>query len=128
MPGTYAPRTAFVNTRPLLIVIIFPTSREAEDFLADINPSNLEHHGQIDERNGHWVVLPAPHGLTRVYTAKRGDIAFEFENHTDADKWNESIKEVGRFYLDTHREYRKRTVYVGEKFDGTLNPYKGGRQ
>jgi hypothetical protein len=113
----HKPKTAFIATKPSTsIVFEFPTTHEADAFHEDVKL------GHISERNMHWVCLPLPHNLDRVYTAENGEIALEFEHHSDADKWNEQIQEVGRFYPNPHKEARKRTVYVGQRLvDLVLN-------
>jgi len=101
--------TAFFSIKPPEPVLV-ASGIDSARYLRD----NVQA-GRIYSSHPTWVYVPMPEGLLRVRTAKRGDVAFEFEHAPQARTWNENINRQGKIFENTReRPYRERIVYVGQ--------------
>jgi len=91
--------------------MVFSTTEDAENFRRDCMVGRILH---INE-HGNWVFVPLPQGLVRVYTAKAGDVGYEFYTHEQAKTFNHSIKEVGTIYNSSSNRNLSKRVYLGRK-------------
>jgi len=96
------PRTGFLLMKPLEIVFQFDKEGDAKNFSASVKEA------QLDNKINTWVRLSVPEGLVRVYTAKKGDIGFEFNNKDHAKKWAQHLVTLGKTL-----ESRPERVYIG---------------
>lgn len=96
------PSTAFLRIHPLEIVFQFDKAGDAKNFSATLKEA------QLDDKIDIWVRLSIPEGLVRVYTTRRGDIGFEFNNKDHAERWAHHLANVGNTF---HSEPKK--VYIG---------------
>jgi hypothetical protein len=99
------PVSSFLSINPLEPVLVFPDVNEAWEFRHSCNVARI-----LDaDQHPTWVYVPLPDGVVRVYTAKHGDVAYEFRSSNEAKAFNHAIKNVGTVFGDhSHR------VYVGK--------------
>jgi hypothetical protein len=57
-----------------------------------------------------------PKGLLRVRTARRGDVAFDFDSEKSAMEFNESIRSLGHIYAGSRTDrWVEKVVYLGKE-------------
>jgi hypothetical protein len=96
------PSTAFLRVQPLEIVFQFDKAGDAKNFGATLKEA------QLDDKIDTWVRLSIPEGLVRVYTTRKGDIGFEFNNKHHAEKWAQHLANLGNTF-----ESKPKMVYIG---------------
>jgi hypothetical protein len=103
--------SSFLSVQPLEPVLVFRSSDEAAYFQSYCKQGRI-----LPEQASKWVFLPMPTGLLRVRKAKDGDIAYDFDGHNNARKFNESIMGLGRMYANSNDNPTfDRSVYLGKK-------------
>ncbi|KAF2449713.1 hypothetical protein P171DRAFT_351357 [Karstenula rhodostoma CBS 690.94] len=109
-PGPPTIQTAFLSVKPLEPVMVFNSADEAFWFQDKVRQGRV-----FVDQSQKWVFLPMPEGLLRVRTAKDGDIAFDFDGPAHADRFNQSIKKLGRIFPRTADKLKwDCTVYIGK--------------
>ncbi|KAL5436612.1 hypothetical protein PMIN05_006617 [Paraphaeosphaeria minitans] len=107
---TPAIQTAFLSVKPFEPVMVFDSADEAFWFQDKVRQGRV-----LPDHSQKWVYLPLPEGILRVRTAKNGDVAFDFDSPAHADKFNQSIKKLGRVFQRTHDKPKwDCTVYIGK--------------
>jgi hypothetical protein len=105
--------SAFLSVTPLEPVLVFSSPEDASTFQSRCKQGRILH-----ESAPNWVYLPLPPGLLRVRTARRGDVAFDFESERAARDFDKSIKGLGRIYENRNQRGERgweKVVYLGKE-------------
>ncbi len=103
--------SAFMSISPLEPVLVFPSDIDAALFQSRCKQGRI-----LPNSRQSWVYLPMPEGLLRVRTARRGDVAFDFDNERNASEFNKSIKSLGVIYASPRGDYGwEKVVYLGKE-------------
>jgi len=103
--------SAFLSVTPLEPVLVFPTPDDAALFQSRCKQGRI-----LSSTRQNWVYLPLPEGLLRVRTARKGDVAFDFESERCAREFDKSIKGLGRIYENPRGDRGwERVVYLGRE-------------
>lgn len=109
-PGLPTIQTAFLSAKPLEPVLVFSSAEEALRFQDKVRQGRI-----YPNESQAWVYVPLPDGLLRARTTRGGDIAFDFDSPSHADRFNQSIKKAGRIFSKTHVKSKfDQTVYIGK--------------
>ncbi|KAF2685998.1 hypothetical protein K458DRAFT_416360 [Lentithecium fluviatile CBS 122367] len=102
--------TSFLSVVPNEPVLVFSTNEDAARFQSHCRQGRI-----LPDQRHKWVFLPMPSGLLRVRTARGGDVAYDFDSHYHACKFNDSISGLGRIYQNTREKpIFDRSVYLGK--------------
>lgn len=102
-----------MSIQPLEPVLVFTSDTDAALFQSRCKQGRI-----LPTSRQYWVYLPMPEGLLRVRTARRGDVAFDFDSEKNASNFNKEIKGLGTIFASPrgHQDFEK-VVYLGkEKF------------
>ncbi|KAL5454660.1 hypothetical protein PMIN07_007447 [Paraphaeosphaeria minitans] len=116
---TPAIQTAFLSVKPFEPVMVFDSADEAFWFQDKVRQGRV-----LPDHSQKWVYLPLPEGILRVRTAKNGDVAFDFDSPAHADKFNQSIKKLGRVFQRTHDKPKwDCTVKLRHLLEKSVSPF-----
>lgn len=107
------PLSAFLSVRPHEPVLVFASADDAYAF-----QTRYCRQGRIYPAPARqsWVYVPLPEGLLRVRTARKGDVAFDFESERAASEFNKSLAYTGRVYENPRGDRGwEKVVYVGKE-------------
>ena len=104
---TPRPVTSFLSLTPLEPVLVFATAEDAEKFRKGCVAARRNSHEHPE-----WVYVPLPNGLLRVYTARLGDVGYDFRHAEEAKAFNAVIGEVGTIHDAMDKKHLHR-VYLG---------------
>src|SRR5437763_15570499 len=103
--------SAFISLVPLEPVLVFTSDADAALF-----QSRFKQGRSLPSSRQSWVYLPMPEGLLRVRTARRGDVAFDFDTEKNADVFNKGIRGLGAIYASPRGDHGwERVVYLGNE-------------
>ncbi|KAJ4362057.1 hypothetical protein N0V83_010999 [Neocucurbitaria cava] len=109
--------SAFMSLQPLEPVFVFPSDADAALFQSRCKQGRI-----LPTSRQNWVYLPLPEGLQRVRTARRGDVAFDFDSEKHAGEFNKTVKSLGAIYASPKGDHGwEKVVYLGkEKVEGAV--------
>ena len=103
--------SAFMSLQPLEPVFVFLSDSDAAIFQSRCKQGRI-----LPNSKQNWVYLPLPQGLQRVRTARRGDVAFDFDTASNANEFNKTIKNLGTIYASPRGDYGwEKVVYLGKE-------------
>jgi hypothetical protein len=103
--------SAFLSLTPLEPVLVFQTPDDATTFQSRCRQGRI-----LPSSRPNWIYLPMPTGLLRVRTARKGDVAFDFDTERNANAFNHSVKGLGRVYgSGRESDGWERVVYLGRE-------------
>jgi hypothetical protein len=102
--------SAFLSVQPLEPVLVFPNPEEAAIFQSRCKQGRI-----LTSARQSWVYLPMPEGLLRVRTARKGDVAFDFDSARHAEEFNASIRYMGKTFASPKGDHGwEKVVYLGK--------------
>ncbi|KAH7351433.1 hypothetical protein BKA66DRAFT_278279 [Pyrenochaeta sp. MPI-SDFR-AT-0127] len=103
--------SAFISLQPLEPVLVFPNETDAAMFQSRCKQGRI-----LPTARPNWVYLPLPEGLLRVRTARKGDVAFDFDTEKNATEFNKGIKSLGTIYASPKGDHGwEKVVYLGKE-------------
>lgn len=103
--------SAFISLQPLEPVLVFANDNDAALFQSRCKQGRI-----LPTSRQSWVYLPLPEGLLRVRTARKGDVAFDFDSEKNAAEFNKSIKSLGTIYTSPKGDHGwEKVVYLGKE-------------
>ncbi|KAF1842863.1 uncharacterized protein K460DRAFT_396329, partial [Cucurbitaria berberidis CBS 394.84] len=103
--------SAFISLQPLEPVLVFFNEGDASLFQSRCKQGRI-----LPSSRQNWVYLPMPEGLLRVRTARKGDVAFDFDSDKNANEFNKGIKSLGTIYASPRGDHGwERVVYLGKE-------------
>ncbi|KAH7082074.1 hypothetical protein FB567DRAFT_97685 [Paraphoma chrysanthemicola] len=111
MPPPPSIISAFISLVPLEPVLVFADASDAALFQSRCRQGRI-----LPDSRQSWVYLPMPPGLLRVRTARKGDVAFDFDTEKNAKDFNASIKSLGQIWASPKGSSGwEKVVYLGKE-------------
>ncbi|OAL53059.1 hypothetical protein IQ07DRAFT_609584 [Pyrenochaeta sp. DS3sAY3a] len=103
--------SAFISLQPLEPVLVFTSDTDAAIFQSRCKQGRI-----LPNSRQYWVYLPMPVGLLHVRTARKGNVAFDFDSEKNASNFNKEIKGLGTIYTSPRGSHGfEQVVYLGKE-------------